>query len=162
MITAYLGLGSNVGERLDNLETALMHLKLQVTVVKTSRIYETEPVGYKDQPWFYNAVVKILTDHTVHELFRLCKKIEHDMQRLVTVRWGPRIIDIDILLFGSQVISEERLKVPHPEMQNRAFVMLPLCELEPELLLPDGKNVCEIANKTQYEEKVIKTEIKPG
>lgn len=162
MITAFLGLGSNVGDRLENLRAAVSHLNKHLKITRTSYIYETEPVGFKDQPWFYNAVAKTITDLSVYELFEVCKKIEQDMQRKETVRWGPRIIDIDILLFGSSVIHEERLQVPHPEMQNRAFVMLPLCEIEPELELPDGGNVCSIAHETRFEEQVIKTDKKPG
>lgn len=162
MTTVFLGIGSNIGNRLENLRTAVSHLAAHMKIIKTSHIYETEPVGFKEQPWFYNAVVEASASVTAHELFKICKKIEQDMQREETVRWGPRIIDVDILLFGTDIITEERLKIPHPEMTNRAFVMLPLCEIAPELELPDGGNVCAIAGKTHYEEQVIKTDIKPG
>lgn len=159
-MTAYLGLGSNIGDRLENLQTAVKLLSNKVIIVETSHVYETEPVGLKEQPWFFNAVASVDTFLTAQELLDFCKEIEREMQRKETVRWGPRIIDIDVLLLGNKKIDRDTVKIPHPEMQNRAFVIIPLCEIAPSLKLPDGKNICALAAENKFSEQVIKTEVK--
>jgi 2-amino-4-hydroxy-6-hydroxymethyldihydropteridine diphosphokinase len=138
-----LGLGSNVGDRLANLRTAveLLTASGQIRLVGRSSVYETEPVGeVRSQPDFYNAVVAVETDLAPHELLTACKRIEQELGRSDEgVRHGPRPIDIDLLLLGDETVADENLVVPHPELLNRRFVLTPLREVSPELTLPDGR-----------------------
>jgi 2-amino-4-hydroxy-6-hydroxymethyldihydropteridine diphosphokinase len=131
----YLGLGSNVGDRKKNLQTAIKKLSAlrDVKITKISSVYETEPVGLKDQPWFYNAVAEIETTLAPRRILQMNKDIEKIMQRERTVRWGPRKIDIDILLYDDIKIDDPDFKVPHPEMFKRGFVLIPLYEIAPDL-----------------------------
>jgi 2-amino-4-hydroxy-6-hydroxymethyldihydropteridine diphosphokinase len=107
-------------------------------VTKLSSVYETEPVGVSEQEWFLNATVEIHTNLSAEALLEQTQRIERDLGRVVTRRWGPRVIDLDILLYGSVCVKTPTLEVPHPEIRHRAFVMLPLLELDPGLTLPDG------------------------
>jgi len=137
----YLGLGSNVGDRWTNLEAAVRALPAYgVTVLASSSVYETEPVGLvPDQRDFYNACVRIETGLEPEGLLDACKRTETELGREPGgVRHGPRPIDIDLLLLGSREYSSGRLKLPHPEVTARRFVLVPLLELDPELTLPDG------------------------
>jgi len=131
MTIAYLGLGSNIGERQEYLNKAIILLdnNEQIIVQKVSSFYDTEPVGYAEQDNFLNAVVEIKTTLEPLELIRVCQQIEAELGRVRTIRWGPRTIDIDILLYGKQEINEEDLIIPHPRMYERDFVMKPLKEL---------------------------------
>jgi 2-amino-4-hydroxy-6-hydroxymethyldihydropteridine diphosphokinase len=131
--TAYIGLGSNVGDRLENLREAVRLLDAidEVDVLRTSSVYETKPVGPR-QPDFLNAVAEIDTTLAARTLLGHMKRIELDLGRKPTERWGPREIDLDLLLFGDETIDEPALHVPHPELENRAFVLVPLAELAPE------------------------------
>lgn len=143
---AYVGLGSNMGEREANLRLAVELLDATdgVEVTGVSSIYETDPVGYLDQPDFLNAVVEVETSLSPRELLLATKEIERRQARRRDVRWGPRTIDLDILLFGDLRISEPDLNVPHVEVSNRAFVLAPLVEIAPNLALPDGKKIREL------------------
>jgi 2-amino-4-hydroxy-6-hydroxymethyldihydropteridine diphosphokinase len=136
----YLGLGSNVGNRRTNLERAVEALPRHgVTVTASSSVYETEPVLLPDQRDFYNACVRIETDHEPERLLDECKAVERELGRRASgTRYGPRTIDLDVLLLDGQQYSSARLTLPHPEVRWRRFVLVPLLELDPELRLPDG------------------------
>ena len=140
MTIVYLGLGSNLGDKKANLERAINALAdhSQVRVLKVSSFYETAPVGYEAQPDFINAVAEVETTLKPEELLDLALNIEISMGRERTIRWGPRVIDIDILLYDDRCIDEDRLSVPHPRMFERKFVMEPLAEVAPDLKLPNG------------------------
>ena len=137
-IDAYIGLGSNLGDREANLNEALRLLGLAhgVRVVKVSPFHETEPVGYVDQGRFINAVAWVLTTLSAPALLSVCHGIEDALGRVREVRWGPRTIDLDILMYGDQVVDTETLKVPHPLMHEREFVLLPLSEVAPDAVHP--------------------------
>ncbi|HCX64631.1 MAG TPA: 2-amino-4-hydroxy-6-hydroxymethyldihydropteridine diphosphokinase [Eubacteriaceae bacterium] len=135
--TVYLSLGTNVGDLKENLEKATRELERKVTVTGISSDYKTEPVGYKDQQWFLNRVLKGETDLKPEELLDFCQRIEKKMKRVKTIRFGPRIIDIDILLYDDLRMKGKRLEIPHPRMFERAFVLYPLFEIEPELIVGD-------------------------
>ena len=130
----YLGLGSNLGFRGDNLDHAIRKLNNRgITVTQCSSYIETEPVGGPPQNNYMNAVVKVETDLSPHDLLREVKQIEKEMGRKETVRFGPRIIDIDILLYNNVVVCEDGLNIPHPRMFEREFVIIPLNEIAPHL-----------------------------
>jgi len=145
MAEAYLGLGSNLGNKRNNLKSALKMLEdhPQVEVRKVSSFYETEPVGYKEQDRFLNLVVKIDTSLNPFELLQFCQTIEKELKRKRIVRWGPRTIDVDILLYENFISQDPELTIPHPRMHERAFVLVPLEEIEPHLQL-GGINISEI------------------
>ena len=130
----FLGLGSNLGDRSANLRAAVSHLRMAgVHPTRSSSCYETEPVGPQDQGKYLNAVIEVTTLLEPREMLELCKEIERQLGRQPGMRWGARPIDIDFLLWGDRVIDEPDLKVPHPEMANRAFVLVPLDEIAPEV-----------------------------
>ncbi len=146
MPTVYLGIGSNLGDRQENCLRAIGLLKGKDTSVgKQSSMYETEPEGGKDQPYFINMAVEIKTDLSPHELLKTLKTIENEMGRTETVKWGPRVIDLDILLYDGLIIDEPDLKIPHPLMHERTFVLKPLSEISPDALHPAlGKTVRQL------------------
>lgn len=135
----YLSLGSNLGDRAANLRAAIERLVEAGTVKATSGLYETEPVEVRDQPWFLNCVVALETGKTPRDLLAYCLAIEEEMGRRRTQDKGPRTIDIDILLFGDRVIDEPGLRIPHPAMHERRFVLEPLVEIAPGVLHPTIK-----------------------
>jgi 2-amino-4-hydroxy-6-hydroxymethyldihydropteridine diphosphokinase len=130
---AYLGIGTNLGDRLGYLQLAVDALAAadDVRVVGVSPVYETAPVGGPDQPDYLNAVVAVDTTLTARALLRLAHAIEADADRVRTVRWGPRTLDVDVLLVGDERVDEPDLVVPHPRMTERAFVVVPLADLDP-------------------------------
>lgn len=134
--TAYLSLGSNLGDRAASLRAALAQLSQAGWVHPVSAVYETQPVDIPDQPWFLNCVAAVETDLTPKELLDLALQIEAVMGRLRMQGKGPRNIDIDILLFENCVIDEPGLKIPHPSMHRRRFVLEPLAEIAPEVTHP--------------------------
>ena len=137
MSTAYVALGSNLGDREENLRNALKHLEANaVHVVKVSTFIETEPYGVTDQPGFVNAVCQVETKLEPLELLRLLLKIELEMGRVRLRRWGERNIDLDLLLYEDVCVVSEELTLPHPDMQNRDFVLLPLAEIAGEVVHP--------------------------
>jgi len=125
--TAYLSLGSNIGDREANLRTALDELHPE----RVSPIYETEPVDYRDQAWFLNVVAEVRTDRFPRQFLSMTQRIERELGRVRTIAKGPRTIDIDILLFGSTVVHAKDLEIPHPRMAERRFVLQPLADLAP-------------------------------
>ncbi len=131
MITCYLGVGSNLGERKKNISEAIHLLRKTqgIKINKTSRIYETLPVGGPEQGKFLNAAIKLKTTLTPLTLFKSLKRIEKALGRRKGVRWGPRVIDLDILLYGEEIIQEKGLRIPHPRMFEREFVLKPLSEI---------------------------------
>jgi 2-amino-4-hydroxy-6-hydroxymethyldihydropteridine diphosphokinase len=130
---AYLGIGSNLGDRLEHLQLAVDDLAAAdgVQVVAVSPVYETAPVGGPEQPDYLNAVVAVDTDRTPRALLELAHTIEAHGERVRTVRWGPRTLDVDVLLVGDERVDEPDLVVPHPRMTERAFVVVPLADLDP-------------------------------
>jgi 2-amino-4-hydroxy-6-hydroxymethyldihydropteridine diphosphokinase len=142
-LIGYLGLGSNVGDRIANLRSAVGAMPFEVTA--RSSIYETEPQGEViAQPDFLNAAVQIETSLTPEELLNGSKQIEADLGRdFSQVRHGPRVVDVDVLLLGDVSLSTDRLTLPHPEVLTRRFVLVPLLELDPELSLPDGRRLAD-------------------
>lgn len=143
MTRAYVGMGSNLGDRVRNLAAALAALEASqgVSVAAVSRLYESEPWGVADQPAFANAVAALDTSLTAHELLAECKRIEAELGRVEGVRYGPRAIDIDILLFGDSALETPDLTIPHPRLLEREFVVTPLLEVAPGATLPDGTPV---------------------
>ncbi|TGB00797.1 2-amino-4-hydroxy-6-hydroxymethyldihydropteridine diphosphokinase [Halobacillus salinus] len=136
--TAFIALGSNLSERERYLARALQLLDKHqaVELVEKSYVYETEPVGYTDQSDFLNMVVKVQTTLTPLELLEQCQSIEQELGRERVVKWGPRTIDLDILLYDDENIERERLIIPHPHMHERAFVMVPLRDVAPNVTIP--------------------------
>ncbi|HCV43320.1 MAG TPA: 2-amino-4-hydroxy-6-hydroxymethyldihydropteridine diphosphokinase [Bacteroidetes bacterium] len=134
----FIGLGSNVGQREKFLNKAVAELKnvRDTKVVWASSVYETDPVGKTDQPKFLNAAVEIETQLQPNELYEEVKAIETRLGRTKTERWGPREIDIDILVYDGLVFQDEEVTVPHPEMERRKFVLVPLKEIAPDLVHP--------------------------
>jgi len=138
----FLSLGSNLGARQANLQAALRLLQEGgVRVVRCSSWYETDPVGYVDQPPFLNLVVEARTELSPHALLRLAQRVESALGRVRQVPWGPRTADVDLLLYGNRVVATPELVLPHPRMRERAFVLVPLHEVAPDLVLPDGTPV---------------------
>jgi 2-amino-4-hydroxy-6-hydroxymethyldihydropteridine diphosphokinase len=132
----YLGLGSNVGDRESHLSHALRRLMAESELRAASSVYETDPVGLSDQPPFLNMVVRISTALAPQEVLRLAREIEAERGRVRTFRNAPRTLDIDILLYGREILRREGLIVPHPRMAERAFVLIPVLELDPDITEP--------------------------
>lgn len=141
MRIAYLSIGSNLGNRKEYLLGTVKRLERcsELTVECTSSLYETEPVGYVDQPNFLNLVIEIKTNLDALALLDLCQSIENDFERKREVRWGPRTVDLDILLYNNDNINAQRLTVPHPRMTERMFVLIPLLECNPAIIHPVTK-----------------------
>ncbi|WP_391118884.1 2-amino-4-hydroxy-6-hydroxymethyldihydropteridine diphosphokinase [Psychrobacillus sp. L3] len=142
MNRAYLSLGSNIGDRLDYLRRAVQLLRESESVQmnKVSSVYETDPVGYVDQGAFLNVVVELETLLSPHQLLKKCNEIEEDLGRTRDIHWGPRTVDLDILLYNEENMKTEDLIIPHPRMTERGFVLVPLVELNPDLVEPLTKH----------------------
>ena len=140
--TVFLGLGSNIGDRFAHLNRAVALLDGTdgITVEDISSVYQTAPVG-PEQEDFYNVAVRVLTDKSPARLLQVCQRIEDELGRVRTVRWGPRTIDVDILLYGDRVLDDPKLTVPHPRLTERAFALVPLIEVAPGWRLPDGRSL---------------------
>jgi 2-amino-4-hydroxy-6-hydroxymethyldihydropteridine diphosphokinase len=138
---AYIALGSNMGDRFEYLKKAILLLENHenITVVNTSSIYETDPVGYTDQDQFLNMAIHVVTSLKPLELLDVCLKIEEQLGRKREIHWGPRTLDLDILLYNQENMETEKLTIPHPRMSERAFVILPLLEMDPNIMLPTMK-----------------------
>ena len=138
MVQVFIGLGSNLGDRMFYLHQALVEIENspQISLKKCSSVYETEPVGKKDQPQFLNMITELESTLLPQELLRRLKEIENTLGRTHTEHWGPREIDLDILYYGSEVFNDEKLHLPHPEIVNRRFVLVPMEEIAGEILDP--------------------------
>ncbi|MCG1981573.1 2-amino-4-hydroxy-6-hydroxymethyldihydropteridine diphosphokinase [Staphylococcus epidermidis] len=138
MVKAYLGLGSNIGNRKLQLNEAIkiLHAYQGVQVTQVSHIYETEPVGYTNQPKFLNLCIEIETELNPQSLLKCCLATEQQLHRKREIRWGPRTLDVDILLFDDQIIEQDNLSVPHPRMKERSFVLIPLNDIATNQIEP--------------------------
>lgn len=137
MHKVFIGLGSNLGDRKKNIEEAIEKLKSYgLKILKISSIIETEPYGYREQNKFLNAVCLVETDLDPYSLLDLLLRIEKEMGRVRTIKWGPRNIDLDIIFYDDLVIDSETLKIPHPDAHNRSFVMGPMAEIDPDFIHP--------------------------
>ena len=149
MHTVYLGLGSNQSDPINQIKNATELIeKIETSkITKKSSLYESLPVGYLDQPNFINQVISLQTSLSAAELFERFQQIEFQLKRVKKIVNGPRTIDIDILLFNQEIILTNDLTIPHPRMLDRAFVMIPLLEIEPNILVPKISNLKEILGK---------------
>lgn len=145
----YIGLGSNIGDKEANLARALFLIKAikGAKITRQSSLYLSAPWGKIDQDDFLNQVVEIETNLTPIDLLHELQEIEIKLGRQKQVHWGPRNIDLDILLFGRENINLEELQVPHPYLMQRLFVLIPLAEIDPELIFPDGSKISEVLNR---------------
>jgi 2-amino-4-hydroxy-6-hydroxymethyldihydropteridine diphosphokinase len=143
MANVYLGLGSNVGDTEKNLRKAIAALGKLGTITKTSSLYRTEPVGFVDQPWFLNQVVCLETELLPKDLLEKTQEIENDLGRTREIHWGPRTLDIDILLYDNVVLETPELTIPHPHMHERRFVLEPLAEIAPDVMNSKLKKTAE-------------------
>ncbi|MFL5766348.1 MAG: 2-amino-4-hydroxy-6-hydroxymethyldihydropteridine diphosphokinase [Actinomycetota bacterium] len=149
-VTAYVGLGSNLGNRLENLRSAVRDLARTpgIRFVRSSSVYETAPVGGPEQGNFLNAVVEVSTELEPVGLLEAMRRIENELGRVRAARFGPRTIDLDLLLYGDEHIEEPELTVPHPRMHERAFVVVPLTELG-AAILPGGRPLEPVTDAAQ-------------
>lgn len=155
-VVAYIGLGANLGNPCQQLAEALARLAAaeEVEVLKVSSFYLNPPMGPPDQPWYVNAVAQVRTRLTPEELWRLLRNLEEELGRVRRERWGPRLIDLDLLLYDGEILEEPELKIPHPGMAHRAFVLLPLAEIAPEAYHPVlKKTAAELLAELDPEER---------
>ncbi|MGB9700300.1 MAG: 2-amino-4-hydroxy-6-hydroxymethyldihydropteridine diphosphokinase [Thermodesulfobacteriota bacterium] len=154
----YIGIGSNLGDSLANCRQAIQAIGAEKgnKIVACSSFYITEPVGRKDQNWFVNAVIAVETNFSPRQLIEFLMNIEENMGRKRKERWGPRVIDLDILFYENLICQEDNLQIPHPEMVKRRFVLQPLKDIAPHLVHPKlGKTVSELLDELPPAEKVI-------
>ena len=135
-VTVFLGLGSNLGDRLENLERGLRTLGERLELIRASSIYETEPWGFEEQPAFLNCVVEGQTTDSPEGVLEILKEAEKEVGRRTTFEWGPREFDADLLFYGRRIVSLPQLTVPHPRLQERAFVLVPMAEIAPDFVHP--------------------------
>jgi 2-amino-4-hydroxy-6-hydroxymethyldihydropteridine diphosphokinase len=147
-IRVFVGLGANLDDPVAQIGSALAELAQlpQTRLVAASPLYRTPPLGPPDQPDYVNAVAELATTLTPHTLLDELQRIERAHRRVRAERWGPRTLDLDLLLYGATMIADERLSVPHPGLATRAFVLLPLADLAPELQVPGMRRVRELAD----------------
>lgn len=148
MVKAFLSLGSNMGDRLEYLSKAIDKIsEIQgCNILNKSRVYETEPWGYENQEAFLNLCISIETSLSPYELLESLQTIELELDRVRKIHWGPRTIDIDILLFDDIICEDDKLTIPHPRMSERAFVLIPLYDIEKNLII-DGIKLEDLINK---------------
>ena len=139
MTRVFLGIGTNLGDRERNLQDALAVLSQKMVILKESSIYQTAPWGYLDQPAFLNQVIEAQTDLSPLNLLGFLKDTEKVLGRQANFRYGPRLIDLDILFYGNRIIQTPRLQIPHPRIAQRAFVLVPLAEIAPDFVHPQTK-----------------------
>lgn len=154
MHSAYLSLGSNLesqwGKPKDNLRIALEKLKNFSQVEAQSSIYTTEPQNFRDQPWFMNQVISVQCEIEAIDLLHRLQQIEKELGRIREKRFGPRVIDLDILLFDNEEKNDAELILPHPRLKDRAFVLIPLCEIAPDIIVHNGHTARAMLEKIQY------------
>ena len=160
-VTVFVSVGSNLGERQKNVLAAIRALQDdQATLVAASGLYETEPTDLEDQPWFINAVAKLSTTRSPGALLELCQEIERSLGREKGVRFGPRVLDIDILLYGDDVVDTDDLTIPHPRMSERRFVLVPLAEIAPDLADPrTGEPFAQMLQRLDEGKKALRSAI---
>ena len=154
---SYIGIGSNQGNSIELIKRALDLIDLVpgVKITRVAPLYRTEPIGYTDQPWFYNTVAELEVQVAPFELLDILEDVERKLGRVRTIRWGPRTIDLDILLFGKNIIDEESLRIPHPLMHLRRFVLVPMVELAPDFIHPAiNSKICDIC-KAELKKNII-------
>ena len=163
MAHAYIGFGSNIDDRFTYITQALQLLLAadDVSLIQISSLYETEPVGYEEQDWFLNGVVAIETDLSVHRLLALLKEIEGLVGRQHRARWGPREVDLDLLIYDQCCINTPNLTVPHPEMHQRSFVLVPFAEIAPDVLHPILQENIRTLLSNLNDEKTVKLAAPP-
>ncbi|MFJ7748033.1 2-amino-4-hydroxy-6-hydroxymethyldihydropteridine diphosphokinase [Peribacillus sp. NPDC097295] len=162
---SYLSIGSNMGNRLDTFKKTfqLLDEHAHIKLLSCSSLYETDPVGYTDQDCFLNAVIKVETDIKPEDLLQTCMQIEQELGRKRDIRWGPRTLDLDILLYNHENVETEILSIPHPRMDERAFVIIPLMELEPDMILPKmNTSLSDLLDKIPDKEGVRLWKLKNG
>jgi|HigsolmetaAR202D_1030399.scaffolds.fasta_scaffold00134_49 2-amino-4-hydroxy-6-hydroxymethyldihydropteridine pyrophosphokinase len=158
MPTVYLALGSNLGDRLTALQSAISALKAVAQISAFSKVYETAPAYVVDQPDFFNAAVRIQTELTPIELLDYVKQAEIELGRVSSMRYGPRKIDIDLLHYEHVTLNDTRLTLPHPRIAERSFVLLPLADIAPELILPGQHlSVAELAQAFRNNDDIRET-----
>jgi len=157
-VVSFLSLGSNLGKREENIKRALDLLRRDedIKIVKTSSLYETEPVGSKAQGWFLNQVIKIETNLLPQNLLKVIKKVEKEVGRVRGKKWGARIIDIDIILYGGKNLATKELTIPHPQLRRRKFVLIPLVEIAPRVTWLKGETACNLIKTLSGGEEVRK------
>jgi len=150
--TIHIALGTNLGARLENLRAAIDAMPPDVNVVEESHVYETPPWGYEDQPAFLNMVVKAETDLEPESLLKYLKQIEAELGREGNFRWGPRLIDLDILFYDDLIMESPPLVIPHPRLHERAFVLVPLADVAPDMVHPViQKKVSDLLEETDMQ-----------
>ena len=156
-VIAHLGLGTNLGDRWANLREALRLLALSpgLRLLRCSQVYQTEPWGVTDQPRFLNCVAEVAATLELEALLTRCQAVEQEVGRVPGPRWGPRLIDVDILLYGEQTVELPHLEIPHTRLHLRAFALIPLAELVPEAVHPAlGRSIRELAQDIEGQEGV--------
>ncbi len=162
-VICYLGIGSNLDQPVEKCLEAFRRIGSAsgITLLRCSSLYRTEPVGLKNQPDFVNAVAEVRTSLSPRSLLQVLHGIERDMGRIRENHWGPRVIDLDILLFGQEVFQEDDLKIPHPELHKRRFVLVPLCELASYVIHPAfGVSIRGLMQRLTDESRVDRIENK--
>lgn len=153
----FLSLGSNLGERAKNIAQAIYLLeKKNLKITKKSSLYESQPVDYTAQPWFLNQVIEAWAEFTPKAFLALIKKIEQEMGRKTSIPKGPRIIDVDILLVGDKIIRTEELEIPHPRLEKRNFILVPLKEISPNIIHPVLKESINDLWKKNKDDSVVR------
>ena len=157
MHSVFIGIGSNLGNRIENCNEGLEQISKMSEIVKTSSLYESEPVGVENQPKFINAVVHIKTLLSPFNLLDSLKLIEKKVGRKKTFRWGPRVLDLDILFYDKLILNDEKLTIPHSELHNRIFTLMPMAEIEPNFEHPTiNKSVDKLLNDLDYSNNIVK------
>lgn len=164
MKTVYLGIDSNLGDRIGYIQQAVKMLEdSNIKVEESSSFYETEPFGQKNQPWFINAAIKIKTSLNPLELLKKCQQIEDKLGRVRNIKWGERVIDIDILLYENEIIETKELSIPHISTYNRSCTLVPLLEIAEDVIHPVlKKTIDEIYQNLQMPEEVYLYGTKPS
>lgn len=157
MVESIIALGSNVGDREGNLRRAIEMVSLKMSLIRISSIYETEPMYNEEQDWFLNCVIAVETNLKPLALLQALQAIEVELGRQRTVRYGPRVIDLDILFYGDEIVFQSGLEIPHPKIAERPFVLVPLCEIRPELVHPVlKKKVSELLDSLKSGKRVVR------
>lgn len=156
-VRCYLGLGSNMGDPGANIKKAieLLNETAGIEVTAVAPFYRTAPVGYTEQDYFFNTVAAINTSLDPRQLLAKMQQIEDRLGRVRVIRWGPRTVDLDLLLYGDETIATPELEVPHPRMHQRAFVMVPLADLDPRLVV-NGERAADLARRLAAEQEITR------